>query len=218
MSTGAFLLSLLASDLARAALCRQSYDESRAPRWQTPGLCHAFLDRDPDGTAIVTFRGTVIKDAGDWWTDLRQLPMHLDPAFGPLPGGFGSAVLSVLLRIFRELDGRTVVGFNGHSMGGANALIAAALWKHSGGNLGRVTAFEPPHVGRLGGLLENEEVLATRVGIDPVPEVPILPPFHCHPVPITVLPNLARWSAIGCHEIANVILALTAALAAPAAA
>ena len=118
--------------------------------------------------------------------------------------------------MFREFDRSAVVGFNGHSMGGANALIAAALWKHAGGALGRVTAFEPPRVGMLGGKLAGEAVLLTRVGIDPVPEVPVLPPFHCHPAELTRLPNCGPWSAIGCHEIVNVAAAIEAALKVPA--
>lgn len=201
------MTSPIAADLERADLCRRAYDAARETTWSTPGLCRAFLDQTATGP-VVTFEGTRPTSLADWLTDMRQMPLHLDPAFGPLPDGFGSAVLSVLFRIFRTLDGKTVLGFNGHSMGGANALIAAALWKHSGGTLGRVTAFEPPHVGLLGGRLEGEDVLITRCGFDPVPHVPVMPPFHCHPAPATDLANAGGWSAVGCHEIENVTAAL----------
>lgn len=197
---------------SRAGLCRLSYDPSRAPTWETPGLCRAFLDRDPDGRAVVTLEGTRPTVLGDWLRDLDQLQLKIDPALGPLPDGFGRDVLSVIFRIFHDLKGQPV-GWNGHSKGGSECLIGAAIWKLAGEKLAGVTAFEPARVGLLGGLLDGEAVLITHVGTDPVPDVP---PMISHPEPVTHFAAPAGVvNPIDCHEIDNVIAALPTAATAP---
>lgn len=215
---GYFAIALLPVHLERAKMCAESYQLDEVPRWITPGRCRAFLGHDGEET-VVTFEGTRPDFAGDWLVDLNQVPLDLDPSLGRLPHGFGSAVFSVLLRIMREIgrtddpdESRRIVGFNGHSMGGSNALIAAAAWKLSGHTLGRVTAFEPARVGRLGRVLDGENVLITTCGIDPVPAQPF---WREHPVEPVHLQALPGWDTrpLDCHEIANVEAAIAASLA-----
>jgi hypothetical protein len=207
-------IALLPLHLDRAKICCNSYQAGVVPRWISQGVCRAFLDEDDDGTPIVTFEGTRPDFAGDWLVDLNQLPLDLDPSLGRLPHGFGSAVHSVIFRMMAQIPATKRVDFNGHSMGASNALIAAACWKLAGRPLGRVTAFEPARVGRLGNILAGEDVLITVCGIDPVPLQPF---WRNHPVETVVihaLPEFAQ-SPIGCHDIANVQAAIDAVLRAP---
>jgi hypothetical protein len=203
--------ALLPIHLERAKMCAETYSADAVPHWITPGMCRAFLGDDGVET-VVTFEGTRPDFAGDWLVDLNQAPLDLDPSLGRLPHGFGTAVFSVVLRIMRELGGHHTVGFNGHSMGGSNALIAAAAWKLAGHALGRVTAFEPARVGKLGRVLAGEQVLITSCGSDPVPAQPF---WREHPVEPVHLEPSDRMSPIDCHEIDNVAAAIDAALRAP---
>jgi hypothetical protein len=193
--------------LERARLCADAYG-SPAPAWEAPGLCRAFFAHDSD-RSVVTFEGTRPKFIGDWIVDLDQQPLHLDPALGALPDGFGRAVLSILFRVMRQIPPETPVDFNGHSMGGSNALIAAAIWKHAGRRLGSVSAFEAARVGSLGGLLLGEDVLITTHGRDPVPELPLLKPHPVEPVHLTPVKQM---DPIQDHAIENVAAAIAAVL------
>jgi hypothetical protein len=197
---------ILPTDTARAALAAAAYDASREPTWVTCKNTRVFLDKG-ETHPIITFEGTRPTLLSDWMVDLDQLPFTIDTVLNSLPAGFTAAVLSVIFQIMHDFHG-TPVGFNGHSMGAAEALLAAALWVRAGLLLSRVTAFEPPRVGKLGGLLTNEDVLITHCGTDPVPAVPS---WKDHPYAVDALPNLGNWSPIACHEMANVQQALKAA-------
>lgn len=207
---------LLPIDLSRAALARLSYDAARVPYWSTGtrSLPRCFLDRDPDGMPVVTCEGSrpIFGNLGDWKADFDQIDFVIDPTIDPVPHGWGSAMLGVMFRVLAEFpDPDLVLGWNGHSMGADDALIGAALWKLAGRKLGRVTAFEPGRVGRLGGILADEQVLITHVGGaeglagDPVP---FEAPWRDHPSPVAFLPRRPAWSPFECHEIANVALAV----------
>lgn len=212
METVAGVSGLIPADRERAALARASYDPARVPTWQTPGLCRAFLDRDAAGRPIVTIEGTRPEVVGDWLRDLDQLPLKTDPALGDMADGFGRDVLSVIFRIFHDLKGEPI-GWNGHSKGGSECLIGAAMWKLAGEKLLRVTAFEPARVGLLGHLLDGEDVLITQCGCDEVPDQPKWLP---HPAPVTLLKTVSLLGPVGCHEMENVEAAVAAATAAPA--
>lgn len=218
---------LIPSDNHRAALCRLSYDPARVPDWSLGkrSLPRCFLDRDPDGGLVVTCEGTRPSFIGDWAKDFDQLDFEIDPTIDPVPHGWGALMLGVMFRILadRRIPADAALGWNGHSMGGSDAAIGAALWKLAGRKLGRVTAFEPGPVGRLGSLLEGEDVLITRVGKDmlflaghgdPVP----VSTLRGHPVSPILLPRDAAWSDIDCHEMANVAAAIAKALGSPGAA
>lgn len=202
------------ADLERVALCTLSYNPSLMPRWALGrrSLPRVFLDRDGDGTPVVTCEGTRPNFLGDWRVDFDQLDLTIDPTCDPVPHGWGSLMLGVIFRILRDLPPGEALGWNGHSMGASDCLIGAFLWKLAGRKLGRVTAFEPGPVGRLGGLLDGEDVLITRVGdgLDGDP-VPIATP-RGHPVAVTYLPAQPDWSAKACHELVNVASALRTAI------
>jgi hypothetical protein len=206
------MTALIASDEHRVALARLAYDQGRVPDWPLAKrtLPRCFFDRDPDGMPVITIEGTRPNFLGDWQADLDQVDFVIDPTIDAVPHGWGSLMLGVIFRILAKFaDPDLVLGWNGHSMGGSDALVGAALWKLAGRKLGRVTAWEPGPVGPLGGLLAGEEVIITHIGDD---LVPVATP-RGHPAPVIALPKQAGWSAIDCHEIVNVAAAVAAALA-----
>lgn len=210
------MTGLISSDTHRAMLCRLSYDSAR-PLLISLGsesLPRVFLDQDQDGMPVITCEGTRPTFLGDWKADFDQEDFTIDPTIDPVPHGWGQCMVWVMYRLFAKFDDPTVrVGWNGHSMGAADALIGAAIWKLAGRPLGRVTAFEPGRVGRLGGILDDESVLITHVGEgisgDPVPGEA---PWRVHPTPETMLPRQNGWTPIDCHEMMNVAAAVAAAL------
>lgn len=212
------MTTLLASDSHRAALCILSYDKARVPDIALGDrtLPRIFFDRDQDGMPVLTCEGTRPNFVGDWRTDLDQIDFAIDATCDPVPHGWGNAVLGVMFRILAKFDDPSlVISFNGHSMGGSCALIGAWLWKLAGRKLGRVTAFEPGRVGKLSGMLADEDVLITRVGDgmlgDPVTQES---PLRDHPegVDVAILPRQPDWNPFECHKMVNVQAALAAAL------
>jgi hypothetical protein len=216
------MTAIIRSDTHRAMLCRLSYDAARAPDWPlgARSLPRCFLDRDQDGMPVITIEGTRPDFLGDWRADVDQLDLLIDPTLDSVPHGWGSLMLGVIFRILaRFVDDDLALGWNGHSMGASDALIGAALWKLAGRKLGRVTAFEPGPVGKLGRILDGEDVLITRVGKDLAllpghgDPVPVSTP-RGHPGPVLLLPACPGWSDIDCHEMANVAASLDSVLAA----
>lgn len=205
--------ALIRADNHRVALCRLSYDPARVPDIATGArsLPRIFLDKDEDGGLTATCEGTRPTFLGDWRADFDQLDLVIDPTCPPVPHGWGTLMLGVIFRLMALIPPDVALGWNGHSMGGSDALIGAWLWLLAGRKLGRVTAFEPGPVGTLGGLLDRANVLVTRVGAglegDPVPDSTP----RGHPAPLIVLPAQPGWSPIDCHEIANVAAAVAAA-------
>lgn len=213
------MIGPIISDNHRAGLCKLSYDPGRPPAFAlgSQSLPRIFLDRDADGGLVATCEGTRPSFLGDWRADFDQIDLTIDPTQDPVPHGWGSLMLGVIFRLLAQIPPDTALGWNGHSMGGSDALIGAWLWKLAGRKLARVTAFEPGPVGPLSGALRHERVLITWIGDpksgdifarDPVPESTP----RGHPYDISWLPRLPSWSAFDCHEISNVTTSLAMTL------
>lgn len=198
-----------------AELCRLDYDGKAIPTWETPGLCRAFKHLEPSGLWVI-FEGTRPGYACDWARDaLAAFETRSDPAFGDMALGFWEDVVSVIFRMYAEIPTEAVVNFGGHSKGGSEAEMAAAVWKYSGRKLGRVTALEPARVGTLGGLIADAPGISTWVKsgllFDLVPEAPRWLP---HPRPVTEL-HTSRLilNPLELHELATVEAAMDAMVA-----
>lgn len=194
-----------------AELCKLAYDPARAPTWEVAGKVRAFRFDEPSGPVVI-FEGTRPTIIADWIRDLEAQTATIDPKLGPVHGGFLGDVLAVIFPIFHELNGKPVT-FGGHSKGGSEAEIAAAIWTYAGEALVRVTAFEPARVGTLGGFIATAPGISTHVvpslGLgDPVPDVPSWLP---HPREITDLRAASlHIDPVDYHELDDVIAALDA--------
>ena len=158
----------------------------------------------------VAFAGTDIKQPKDVFRDLRIFPMWA-PSLGFCPAGFlkasrrlGYVVLDHMAD--NDLDSVTLTG---HSLGGACALITAALiQRETDGDkkIDQVVTFGAPRVGKLKAL--NRPITMYRFQND---IVPMIPPLMGRPS--TLLPLGKRGTKgdwITDHSIINYINALRA--------
>ena len=189
---------MIPPDATLAELCAETYDRFNTPTWCIDEV-RAFRYADPGGTVVV-FPGSVAPV--DWARDLLALPAHavLDHAdLGTVPLGFWLGLEAVLARIEADVGGKPLV-LAGHSLGGARALLAAALLASAGRRPRKTTAFAPPRVGSLNGLI-REAAVAYRYRDDPVPLVPL---GFAHPCPLVQLaPPLLELDVLADHHLAN---------------
>lgn len=203
------------TDRRIAELCRLAYDPARVPTWTVDGKVRAFLFDEPECPTVI-FEGTRPAKLADWLRDIEAAASTIDPKLGPVHSGFLGDVLAVIFPIFRELKGKPVA-FGGHSKGGSEAEIAAAIWSEAGETVARVTAFEPARVGLLGGIVAGLPGISTHIapaiGLgDPVPDVPSWLP---HPRPLTIWrPVQTSIDPVEYHELDTVIAAMPQTLAA----
>jgi hypothetical protein len=113
------------NDVGLAALAAAAYSE--ASTWVF-GDVHVRVTEDGDGL-VVAFRGTVPTDADDWGRDLDCWPTD-DPVLGWCHTGFLSGARLALPSILGVA--KKPITFTGHSLGGAMAIVAAALVVHAG--------------------------------------------------------------------------------------
>ena len=169
--------------LSHAELARLAGRAYRGP-WSGCAACDCEYDLLPrDDEVVVVIPGTSPADALDWLRDLRMLPRRF-PIVGICHSGFGSGGTAIAENVLRAVKGdprtMTVVG---HSLGGAMVLIVGARLLHAGYRA-RIVTFGAPRVGfclnlALRRRLRRAEQLFEyrRVG-DPVPHVPMRPPFR----------------------------------------
>lgn len=143
------------------------------------------LQSTQDGVMIFTCRGTSKNKLGNGWlgllwdiiTDLRMLPW-ISRTTGIHPAGFFKIARQISYEIERKVPNKTTpIQLEGHSLGGAVALLAGALLSYQGYNIVRIFTFGSPKVGKIKSL-DDTLVLQYRNGAD---IVPTLPPFYSHP-------------------------------------
>ena len=137
---------------------------------------------------VVIIPGTHPDDPLDWIRDLRAWPSWL-PGVGFAHSGFGEGAEAIWPRLdayHRKLPAEVAVTYSGHSLGGALALVLAAIHAHWLVRIPfRVVTFGAPRIGFLNPWLGHlvragvEAVEYQRVG-DIVPDVP-LRPLYRHP-------------------------------------
>jgi triacylglycerol lipase len=162
-----------------------------------------------DGYLVISVRGTVIADLDNWLTDFDALPAY-HAAIGWAPRGFLDAALALLARVGPYIEDTRLI-LTGHSLGGAVAVLLAALLVRAGRAVAAYAAFEPARsgFGSEAHALEGIPGYITCYGNDPVPEVP---PIYRHPCAVTAIGHDAL-DPFTCHSIAGVIVWLRAAVA-----
>ena len=142
-----------------------------------------FVARQEDAV-FVSFRGTEPINIDDWLSDVNfhQRKLHASVP-GLVHGGFALAleeVMQPMLDAVTELSGggRTRLFMTGHSLGGALAVLAAALLRFAAGrNVTAVYTYGQPRVGDLefssafDGILGNVTFRYVNY-LDIVPHVP----------------------------------------------
>ncbi len=159
--------------------------------------CHYdLLPRDDE--VIVVMPGTRPTDLLDWMRDFNIAPIWLG-GLGFVHAGFGSGGEALYARVSRSVAGDTrLTTIVGHSLGGAMALIVAALFlARQPGVPVRCVVFGAPRVGFcnpwLGAVLRRGRGTAiwARRG-DIVPGVPSLPPYN-HPARRRAIGTAVAW-------------------------
>lgn len=204
----AWLSALEAAELAAAAYA--------SPATVAADDVHAVLtELEPGlgGALAIAFRGT-IGDPGTWLRDLEILPFY-DHQLGSCHRGFLAGARAVLPALLECVPADRPVDFVGHSLGAAEAVLAAALFVVYGRPVAGVTLFGAPRVvlhPELGAaaLLKPVDVVQYRNGNDPVTEIPPLPFRHVVDQEVAIgrpVPN-----PLDAHRIAAYQAALGAAL------
>ena len=185
------------SDAQLAQVVADSYREQ--PTWEVRNFrAHLSL---VDGRNVIAFPGTRLMNLEDWRSDFSALPTH-HAGLGWCHAGF----LEGALALYPFLDLQTLPRpvFVGHSMGGAIALLVAALATLDFCEPRKITTFGAPRAGgaTLKSLLSGQNVHLYRNGNDPVPEVPFhFFGFYQHPRSLIEVGHPSR-NPIECHMIA----------------
>ena len=186
------------TDDALATLCAAAY----APQWDfASGDVHARRAGN-----VVAFRGTDPDCVADWLRDLEAVPW-LNRHIGWCHAGFLDGAL-LALPWLRGLPHPLVL--TGHSLGGALAVLSAALLVATGVPVAAMVTFGAPRAGGDGvrDVLHDVPVRQYRHGHDVVPEVPWLPDVLMHVAPLTEIGS-STGDPIADHAIARYIAALT---------
>lgn len=161
---------------------------------------------DPSPSTVVAFRGTA--NVAGWLRDFSALPKS-HPIIGYCHEGFLAGAAAIVQKLDIPPDLPTY--FTGHSLGGALALVTAALRVTNGDRVDKVVTFGSPRAGysALAWALDaaKVEVAQYRRGNDPVPLVPLdliaLPFRHVREPLIQV--GVPQEPAILCHSIAGYV-------------
>lgn len=180
-----------------AALSASAY--TATPTWVADDV-HALYS-----CGVLAFRGTVPTSISDWLRDFDALPVD-DSSIGWCHQGFRDGTFLVLPAILRGLDATTPIVLTGHSLGGALAVVTAALLVSIKRPVAKVVTFGAPRAvgSRAIGLLRNTPTRQYCYGNDPVP---LLPPIFDHIAPLTAIGRPGD-DPITDHDISNYITAL----------
>ena len=136
--------------------------------------CSLIVPTEDRSTAFVVFRGTV--GFRQWVYNVDAMPRSW-PGDGRVHSGFARALAQVWPHLQARLEALAGEGatihFTGHSLGGALATLAAALWDSDPAQCCTAT-FGAPHAGNAEFAAAYSQVPITRVtrGGDPVPDLP----------------------------------------------
>lgn len=164
--------------------CELAY---RAPHFDIADI--EFVVVPMRGHIYIAFAGT--QEPIDVVRDARIAPWHVD-GLGWVPAGFVKAARKILARISALIiehhwDVSKII-YTGHSLGGAVALLCAALMARYSNFVAEVITWGAPTVGSLG-LLKDVLVTMYRNGRDIVPKLPGIP----HPRENTRIGSIGRW-------------------------
>lgn len=194
------MLDQILVDLSAAAY-------SEAPAWRFADVQALRRDITAD-TTVVAFRGTY--NVADALRDAKAWPAW-DSALGFVHEGFWTGASGIAETIRRDLLGRRVI-FTGHSLGGALALVTAALFIRGTTYRPRywspvtdVVTFGAPRAGfrRMRRVLAPVRIRQYWLGDDPVPMVPWLLGCYVHARPLFHLDAPFELDAIEDHAIAK---------------
>lgn len=175
------LLTYSAQPDVRRFLAKWQFEEPRILRGSTT---QGFVARRGD-IVIVAFRGTEPINADDWLSNVNYHQRALAPLPGLLHGGFAKDmgeqdIVKPMLDAFAELIAgeKTRLFVTGHSLGGALAVLAAALLHFRGGRrIAGVFTYGQPRLGDLAFSTAFDQALGGVTfryvnDLDVVPHVP----------------------------------------------
>jgi predicted lipase len=188
-----------------AALCAAAYDHTDL----VVGEAKALTAETPDGI-VIAWQGT--HDARQAFDDMDVRPKYL-PGVGYVHHGFSDLASAAYPEVLKRLDaapGLPAV-LTGHSLGGALAILTAAMLVRDKHEVAGVVCFGPPRVSigaAVGRIFRRRSVpaLLYRHGIDAVPE---LPPVFMHPADLIQIG--IDGDPIEDHAIARYVEALASA-------
>ena len=185
------------TDADLAALCAASYVSP--PTWQVADV------RAVRTAEVVAFPGTDPGCVADWLRDLDAVPVWRD-GVGYCHRGFLDGALLVLPWLRGLPPGLTLTG---HSMGGAIAILAAALLRAADVPVAGVVTFGAPRAGGavVKHLLADIPVRQFRHAGDPVPDVPCLPGVLEHVRPLTEI-SVGSLDPLADHAVGGYVAAL----------
>jgi hypothetical protein len=210
----AALLAYSAQSDIRDYLTSWGFHESRVLRGFST---QAFIARR-DSVVVVAFRGTEPIKADDWLSDVNYHQRSLAERIpGRVHGGFANAlgeIVSPLAEAVAEMASGhgTRIFLTGHSLGGALAVLAAALFHFSsGGRIAGVFTYGQPRVGDPDFCAAFNEVLGP-VTYRYVNDLDIVP--HVPPTILPARPSLpASTREVTLTNLSEKVLATVGALA-----
>ena len=164
------------SDADLAAIVARSYTSAT---WWAGEL--SALYTVANGARVIAIPGTK-HEIGEWLRDFDAMPI-LDRDLGICHRGFRNGAWELYRRCpltAHDFAGSIIIG---HSLGGALALLLAAICVFIEQPPRAVVTFGAPRCGswKLRRLLSPIAVRSYRNGDDPVPDVPWLPGVYLHP-------------------------------------
>lgn len=181
----ASLLTYSSQADVRRFLAKWEFEEPRILRGSST---QGFVARRGD-IVIVAFRGTEPINADDWLSDVNYHQRAVDKVPGLLHGGFAKAmgeedVVEPMLDAVAELIAgreRTRLFVTGHSLGGALAVLAAALLHfRKGQRIAGVYTYGQPRLGDSAFSTAYDQALrpVTFRYVNDLDIVPHVPPIH----------------------------------------
>ena len=194
-----------------ARLCAEAYTAQLD--FSAGGIAQGII-RDTEDGRCVAFQGT--QDFDQMLTDIDVGTIHI-PGMGDVHRGFLMAARSVSIRVGVALEGKPAI-ITGHSLGGALAIVLAALRCLGGHPPKAVMTFGAPRVSigqTMAALFAKWSVpiMMYRHGADPVPEVPLnlgLVADWRHPVNLTQLGESGGLPDLEDHRITGYVSGLSA--------
>jgi hypothetical protein len=160
----------MTSLIQASVLCRLCADAYAVTASYDKKDVHATISMI-NGVNIIAFRGS--SDLTAWWRDFFILGEATwgHPELGLVHAGMFGDVLQVIDAIDNDV-GAAPIAITGHSKGGGEAQILAAVRLSRKRPVFQVTTFGAPRVGHLGGWLGTIPGNDYRNADDPVPTVP----------------------------------------------
>ena len=202
-----------------ATLAQDAYE--RAPTWQAKENPRARAMLDTYFNApVISIPGTDPSVPDDLVTDADCEAAYLT-GVGNVHAGFQRIATQlypyIVATVFPGGAQIPQVTLTGHSLGGAVAMVLAALMQRDGlAKSITLVTFGCPRVGaqRLAATLWNVRKTLYRFGNDPIPEVPWIlwhqfpPVLMMHPTVLTPI-GITKLELLSNHDISNYVSALT---------